>query len=167
MIPSVKTFCFSRDIPFHVQLCGSAAALREFYGCSAELEKGSRKWQGVVANIRVFLTRQIYVEIFGRESWRSLTIGEGIVRSLPPMGLDELPGETAVDWEGTVRCDDDITCGSFSISHLTVKARIARVLCDSRCSPFVFRISSFSQSCPETYTPRPCCRSDTRTLFGL
>ncbi|KAJ7647170.1 hypothetical protein FB45DRAFT_190986 [Roridomyces roridus] len=117
MIPSVQTFCVAHAIPFHIQLCGSVPSLREFYG-----QEGPRKRQGAVAIIRVFLVRQIYVEITGRETWRSITVGEGHVNPLPPVGLDEpSQGDVAVDWEGTVRCENDITSGTFSIGHLTVK----------------------------------------------
>ncbi|KAJ7780524.1 hypothetical protein DFH07DRAFT_433049 [Mycena maculata] len=127
MIPSVQTFCFSEDIPFHIQLCGSLVSLREFYGSvSAEprqQEERPRKRQ-FAAIIRVFLARQVFVEINGRETWRNITVGEGKLRPIPPVasdGPDVNPSEASVDWEGEVRCKSDVNCASFNISHLVVK----------------------------------------------
>ncbi|KAJ7446201.1 hypothetical protein B0H11DRAFT_1746030 [Mycena galericulata] len=125
MIPSVQTFCLSEDIPFHIQLCGSLNSLREFYGSDPgellQAEKRPRRRQSA-AIIRVFLARQIYVEINGRQSWRNITVGEGNLRPIPPTASDSMHSdEVSVDWEGEVRCKNDVTCASFNISHLVVK----------------------------------------------
>ncbi|KAJ7076359.1 hypothetical protein B0H15DRAFT_864255 [Mycena belliarum] len=128
VIPSVQTFCLSEDIPFHVQLCGPLDSLRQFYGAvppseQPEPTKKPRR-RAHAAVIRVYLARQIYVEVNGRHSWRTLTTGEGKLRPIPPVAscthLEDLP-EVAVDWEGEVRCKSDVTSGSFNIRNLVVK----------------------------------------------
>ncbi|KAJ7163628.1 hypothetical protein C8R43DRAFT_990441 [Mycena crocata] len=127
VIPSVQTFCLSELIPFHIQLCGSRNSLRHFYGPvlsepTLPAEKKPRRRQ-FAAIIRVFLARQIYVEVNGRQSWRTITVGEGILRPIPPVAshLEGDSAEVSVDWDGEVRCRGDVTCASFSISHLVVK----------------------------------------------
>ncbi|KAJ6587056.1 hypothetical protein DFH09DRAFT_1142427 [Mycena vulgaris] len=128
VIPSVQTFCLSEDIPFHIQLCGPLDSLRQFYGSvlPEPLEAGKRpRRRQHAAIIRVFLARQIYVEVNGRQSWRNITVGEGTLRPIPPVvsnqDADLNEREVAVDWEGEVRCKGDVTCASFNINHLVVK----------------------------------------------
>jgi len=125
MIPSIQTFCLSEDIPFHIQLCGSLNSLREFYGSvpnePLQSDKRPRKRQSS-AIIRVFLARQVFVEINGRQSWRNIPVGEGKLRPIPPVASDNCDAdEISVDWEGEVRCKDDVSCGSFNVAHLVVK----------------------------------------------
>ncbi|KAJ7497432.1 hypothetical protein FB451DRAFT_1018371 [Mycena latifolia] len=127
IIPSVQTFCLSEDIPFHIQLCGSLNSLRQFYGTvppSDPLEPAKRpRRRPHAAVIRVYLARQIYVEVNGRQSWRNITVGEGSLRPIPPVASSthDEHSEVAVDWEGEVRCRSDVTCASFNISNLVVK----------------------------------------------
>ncbi|KAJ7901978.1 hypothetical protein B0H14DRAFT_2669328 [Mycena olivaceomarginata] len=126
IIPSVQTFCLSEPIPFHIQLCGSQESLQHFYGSVPEpVLPGKRpRRRQYAARIRVFLARQIYLEINGRQSWRTITVGEGTLRPIPPLESahpDADAAEVSVDWDGEVRCKSDVTCGSFSISRLVVK----------------------------------------------
>ncbi|KAJ7091251.1 hypothetical protein C8R44DRAFT_817459 [Mycena epipterygia] len=129
IIPSVQTFCLTENIPFHIQICGSQDSLRVFYGSipSESLQEGKKnpRRRQYAAIIRVFLARQIYVEVNGKQSWRTLTVGEGQLRPIPPVvaynEADVDSNEVAVDWEGEVRCRSDVTCASFNISHLVVK----------------------------------------------
>lgn len=69
------------------------------------------------------------MEVNGKQSWRTLTVGEGQLRPIPPVvAYNEADGESnevAVDWEGEVQCRSDVTCASFNISHLVVKVRPA------------------------------------------
>ncbi|KAJ7045655.1 hypothetical protein C8F04DRAFT_940012 [Mycena alexandri] len=127
IIPSGATFCLSEPIPFHIQLCGSRDSLQLFYG-SAPVEppppgsKRPRRRQ-YAAIVRVFVARQVYVEVHGRSSWRTITAGEGTLRPIPPtLYTDDADArDVSVDWEGEVRCKDDVTCASFSVHHLVVK----------------------------------------------
>jgi hypothetical protein len=122
----MQTFCLSEPIPFHIQLCGSQESLQHFYGSVPEpVLPGKRpRRRQYAARIRVFLARQIYLEINGRQSWRTITVGEGTLRPIPPLESahpDAEAAEVSVDWDGEVRCKSDVTCGSFSISRLVVK----------------------------------------------
>ncbi|KAF7376266.1 putative UTP--glucose-1-phosphate uridylyltransferase [Mycena sanguinolenta] len=127
MIPSVQTFCISEAIPFHIQLCGPQESLQHFYGSAPEpaLPGKRQRRREYSAIIRVFLARQIYLQINGRQSWRTINIGEGKLRPIPPLesppNNDKEVTEVAVDWEGEVNCKSDVTCGSFSINRLVVK----------------------------------------------
>ncbi|KAJ6594039.1 hypothetical protein B0H19DRAFT_46890 [Mycena capillaripes] len=128
VIPSVQTFCLSDDIPFHIQLSGCRDSLQYFYGsgphyASEPLQSGKKRRRQYAASIRVYLARQIYVEVNGRQSWRTITVGEGTIRAIPPAESfnPEADSEVAVDWEGAVRCKSDVTCASFNINHLVVK----------------------------------------------
>ncbi|KAJ7268850.1 hypothetical protein B0H12DRAFT_1009679 [Mycena haematopus] len=146
IIPSVQAFCISEAIPFHIQLCGSQESLQRFYGSAPEpVVPGKRppRRREFSAIIRVFLARQIYLQINGRQSWRTITIGEGTLRPIPPLeSLDPEAAEAnevAVDWEGEVRCKNDVTCGSFSINRLVVKDFIIFALTPAnvRASPLL------------------------------
>jgi hypothetical protein len=122
----VQTFCLSEDIPFHIQLCGSRDSLQHFYGSvPSEPQPGKKpRRRQYAAVIRVFLARQIYVEVNGRQSWRTITVGEGTLRPIPPVesyNPDADSPEISVDWEGEVRCKEDVTCASFNINRLVVK----------------------------------------------
>ncbi|KAJ7783319.1 hypothetical protein B0H16DRAFT_1496317 [Mycena metata] len=127
LIPSIATFCLSQPIPFHIQLCGSRDSLQLFYG-SAPVEapppgsKRPRRRQ-YAAIVRVYVARQVYIEVHGKSSWRTIVVGEGALRPLPPTAYtdDADAREVSVDWEGEVRCKDDVTCASFSANHLVVK----------------------------------------------
>ncbi|KAJ7703057.1 hypothetical protein B0H17DRAFT_1041441 [Mycena rosella] len=129
VIPSVQTFCLSEDIPFHIQLCGPLDSLRQFYGVvplSDPLEPGKRpRRRPHAAILRVYLARQIYVEVNGRQSWRTINVGEGKLRAIPPVASsnhdENCESEVAVDWEGEVRCKSDVTIASFNISSLVLK----------------------------------------------
>ncbi|KAF8210418.1 hypothetical protein K438DRAFT_1809663 [Mycena galopus ATCC 62051] len=143
IIPSVQTFCISEAIPFHIQLCGSQESLQHFYGTAPEPslpEKRPRRRQ-YSAIIRVFLARQIYLQINGRQSWRTITVGEGTLRPIPPHESlnPDAEAEVAVDWEGEVRCKDEVTCASFSINRLVVKDFIIFALtpANARASPLL------------------------------
>jgi hypothetical protein len=62
-------------------------------------------------------------------SWRNTVLGEGTISPVPPSfsscSCDSGPGcrERHVDWEGEVRCRDDINVGGFEVMHVNVKVR--------------------------------------------
>ncbi|KAJ7287785.1 hypothetical protein C8J57DRAFT_1284906 [Mycena rebaudengoi] len=127
-VPSVGTHPLAQVIPFHIQLCGPVESLRYFYGSIPFEPTPSGKkprTRESTAVIRVYLARQIFVQLNGRQSWRNVLIGEGKLRPIPPrssvcsLHLDS--SEVSVDWEGEVRCNNDVTCASFSVGNLVVK----------------------------------------------
>lgn len=76
--------------------------------------------------IRVFLARQIVIEVNGRQSWRNSSLGEGKLWPVAPIHVVENvqhgeETEVTVDWEGEVRCRDDVKTGSFNAGSLVVK----------------------------------------------
>ncbi|KAF7315543.1 hypothetical protein MIND_00069600 [Mycena indigotica] len=147
VIPSVQTFCLAESIPFHIQLCGSPTSLGLFYGSitpeSLQVGKKPRK-RFYSAVVRVFLARQIYLDaVNGRQSWRTITIGEANVRAVVPSFLeaqcDSDPSEISLNWDGEVQCKKDITCASFNCAHLVVKDFIIVALTPAnvRASPLL------------------------------
>ncbi|KAF7321632.1 UTP-glucose-1-phosphate uridylyltransferase [Mycena kentingensis (nom. inval.)] len=135
LIPSVQTFCLNDTIPFHIQLCGSPTSLALFYGTITpeSLQPGKKpRRRHYSAIVRVFLARQIYLSnVNGRESWRTMTIGEGKIRPVVPpadhFDADDA-SEIAVNWEGQVSCKNDVDCASFNCGHLVVKDFIVLAL---------------------------------------
>ncbi|KAJ3765586.1 hypothetical protein FB446DRAFT_454237 [Lentinula raphanica] len=123
-IPSVRVFALSDTIHFHVQLTGPLASLRQLV-YSKPSKKSSDKY---APNIRVYLLRQITVDVCGQKGWKNLTIAEGTLHPRPPpitalSNPVEHNVEDSLDWEGEMRCDGDETagCPSFVTSYLTVK----------------------------------------------
>jgi len=144
LIPSVQTFGLRDSIPFHIQLTGPLASMQQFlppnddgtnslYSDSKSSGSGSSRsssskrslssYSIVAPTLRVFLARQILVEINGRKSWRNSTIGEGNVRPIPPPGTGPvgLEREVSADWEGEVKCRDEVQCVGFKSGNLMVK----------------------------------------------
>jgi hypothetical protein len=82
--------------------------------------------------VRVYLQRQVTVVLKGNQSTRKFSIGEGIVRSLPPSASRPPPmlrsqpvehGLSTLDYEGEVCPNPDTTVGQFSMSKLQVRVR--------------------------------------------
>ena len=85
------------------------------------------------AVVRVFLLRQVTVKVNFQKAWRSTVIGEGTLtpvlrdlsdsdESLDGHEADAEPLET-LDWEGEVRCNEDVTVGGFCSGDMIVKVR--------------------------------------------
>ncbi|KAF5316906.1 hypothetical protein D9611_003884 [Ephemerocybe angulata] len=128
LIPSVQTFAITDAIPFHVQLCSSLESLYELVppsSCLLDPEK-KRKDNSFLPRdsdgVRVRIVRQIQVEVDGHKRVRTLTIGTSKLNPMPP-ALAEVhsTNEICVDWQGEVKCMEDITCGGFSAGGLLVK----------------------------------------------
>lgn len=135
-IPSVQVFAFSDIIPFHLQLRAPVPSLRAFLIGGPHLEqRPSRKQRrsasggngagpGAAASVRVYLYRQITVEVRGQKAWRTCVLGEGVLRSLPPPAEHGDGVLGALDWDGEVRCNEDVKVGGFHAGKLNVKVRI-------------------------------------------
>jgi hypothetical protein len=77
-------------------------------------------------SLRIFLSREITVEVFGQRTTRTTVLGEATFRALPPVTLQKttttLRDESEVlDWEGEVRCAEDISTGGFFTETLVVR----------------------------------------------
>lgn len=77
------------------------------------------------AVVRVYILRQITAQVNGQKAWRSVVLGEGSLRPLQQTSLDrESLSEhslQSLDWEGEVRCNEDVVTGSFVSGDLMVK----------------------------------------------
>jgi hypothetical protein len=119
-IPSSQIYGVSDAIPFHVQLAGPLSSLLAFLPSYSDATSSLPPEQSV---IRVFLLRQVLVEVRGQKGWRNCELGDGKLRALPPAAANATTknDEEVLDWEGEVRCREDITVGGFNIGKLVVK----------------------------------------------
>lgn len=117
-------FAIPETITFCLQLCSSSDSLRAF------LSHGSPESAGkATPTVRVFLSRQTQVTVEGQTLSKEVLLGEGKMRPRMPTSeflsypalLDNTI--TSLDWEGKVRCKDDVVIGGFSVgaNELVVK----------------------------------------------
>ncbi|KAJ4501294.1 hypothetical protein C8R41DRAFT_749020 [Lentinula lateritia] len=123
-IPSVRVFALSDVIHFHVQLTGPLSSLRQL----VYSKPSKRSTEKFAPKIRVYLLRQITVDVCGQKGWKNLTLAEGTLRPRPPpiAASSSSPAHSAedsLDWEGEIQCDDNETrgCPGFITTDLTVK----------------------------------------------
>jgi hypothetical protein len=143
-IPAVQTFALSDTIPFYLQLIGPSKALQAFLyptiPAHTKLKRSTSMNPESAAppTVRVYLQRQVTVVLKGNQSTRKFSIGEAIVRSLPPSASPPPPmlrsqplehGLSTLDYEGEVCPNPDTTVGQFSMSRLQVRDFITMVLC--------------------------------------
>lgn len=123
LIPAAQTYSLTDTIPFHLQLCAPVRSLRELL-CNHSNSSTSDFHEKRI--IRVFLARHILIEVNGKQSWRNTSVGEGKLWPVAPNHTAEHAqpsddAEVTVDWEGEVRCRDDVKTGSFNVGSLVVK----------------------------------------------
>ncbi|TFK40753.1 hypothetical protein BDQ12DRAFT_601824 [Crucibulum laeve] len=139
-VPAARIYGLIDIIPFHVQLTGRVSSLKEFFS-SHNLDRISSADSHISATttkanksskpmVRLYLLRQVAVDVAGEKGWRNSVIGEGTLYSVPPAlsTCYSLPmdcREENLDWEGELRVNSDITCGSFQASNVHVKDFIA------------------------------------------
>ncbi|KAH0832000.1 hypothetical protein J3R83DRAFT_12903 [Lanmaoa asiatica] len=127
-IPSLRTYSLSDTIPFHLQIRGSPASLIPFLEHGQDGRQGAAGKQSGGVVIRVYLLRQFSVRIHGQFATASRNLGEGKMepsQSSPsrhhtflrhPLG----EGLDSLDWDGVLRCDEDVTVPSFSTNQVSV-----------------------------------------------
>ncbi|KAF9565543.1 hypothetical protein CPC08DRAFT_168196 [Agrocybe pediades] len=138
------TFALTEVIPFHLQLCSSLASLQELLPPSSpQLKLRNSKWGDCLQkdhSIRVYIVRQVLVEINGRRRFRTFTIGSSKMWPVPPVvhngasshgtwkDYDSASGEAGadtddicLDWQGEVKCWPEVNSGGFSVGNLVVK----------------------------------------------
>lgn len=142
-IPVVQTFALNDTIPFHLQLIAPSKSLQAFLYPTIPTHMKLKRSKSIATEttapptVRVYLLRQIIMAVRGQLSIRQFSIGEGILRSLPPGAL--LPstlhseplgdGMSTLDYEGEVQPNPDITVGQFGMSRLQVRVRQSLALC--------------------------------------
>ncbi|KAJ6562878.1 hypothetical protein DFH09DRAFT_1479060 [Mycena vulgaris] len=105
-LPMVEIFGLEDTIPFHVQLTGPVASLREFLPEPGDAASPRN------ATIVCTLLRQIVVELNGRRAVRNQVIGHAKLCSRPP-GAAADAHEASLDWDGEVCSKADTTVGMF------------------------------------------------------
>ena len=165
-IPRAQIYALRDTIPFHLQLRGSVESLRLFLGMPAteqqhintcpgspgppsatapdSLRALAQKSQSRDSNanyspiVRVYLRRQISVEVKGFRAYQDVVIGEGKVKQVeyPPQWspagapsknthVDEGKEDYSLEWEGQVRCNDNIDVPSFVSGGLFVRVSVS------------------------------------------
>lgn len=156
-VPSIRIFGLSDTIPFHVQLNGPISSLRDFFppdvlqrvtsadsslsAPSVRPKSSGRRSEGKQHSVRAQLLQQIVVMVDSCKVVKNSTVGEGVVHPLPPsLYRDRCLGtmEETLDWEGFVKCNDDVKVGSFSTGLIQVQHFLSLSLTplDVRRSPF-------------------------------
>ncbi|KAH6911521.1 hypothetical protein BKA70DRAFT_1423254 [Coprinopsis sp. MPI-PUGE-AT-0042] len=77
-----------------------------------------------VPKIRVYLMRQLAVEVRGERTWRNTVIGEGSLEPVPPSSTSRECAEDEeehLDWEGSLKCKDSVDVGGFMAGNVHVK----------------------------------------------
>jgi len=131
-IPSVQTFAVSDTIPFFLQLRASTATLKAFMSYTSTKRSSENRDSRTPASyvfkakpsVRVLLYRQIRAEINEQRAWRTTVLGEGKLSAFTETGAFLSSSDDSVEsleWEGGVRCNEDVTVGSFSVGKLVVK----------------------------------------------
>ncbi|KAE9389391.1 hypothetical protein BT96DRAFT_890101 [Gymnopus androsaceus JB14] len=126
-VPAVRSFGLRDSIPYHIQLSGSIASLKEFYS-HVQLEPSTssgRRSNNLTLTMTVSLRRQVRAEMKSQAVWKSSLIGSGTLTALPPsMEIDpclsQSSQEMTLDWEGHVQCRDDIRVGHFDAGKIAV-----------------------------------------------
>ncbi|KAF9013315.1 hypothetical protein BDQ17DRAFT_1231603 [Cyathus striatus] len=153
-VPSSRIYGLDDIIPFHVQLTGKIASLREFFptpsldrivSTDSRLTDRSltpQKNPPGEQKIRVYFLRQVSVEIDITKSWKNKVIGEGYLYPLPPSmpscySMPNVTCEDHLDWEGEIKCDPDVEVGGFHTNNLHVKDFIMLTLTPPHASPLL------------------------------
>ena len=125
----MRVYALSDIIPFHLQIRGSPASLIPFLEQGQDGRQGaSGQWNGG-AVIRIYILRQTSVTVLGQSTTASCNLGEGKLEpshSLPSSHhafirhpLEE--GLDTLDWDGVLRCGEDVTVPSFTTNQISVK----------------------------------------------
>lgn len=128
-IPSAQVYPVTDTIPFHVQLHGTIESMKELTTTPPTHSISDYRYVPHLSPddqnapfIRVFLMRQIIITVRGQRTSQDSVIGEGRLRQLPPYPSQRKgPKNRTIDWEGDVRCKDDVKAGGFNVGNLIIK----------------------------------------------
>ncbi|KIK57791.1 hypothetical protein GYMLUDRAFT_86670 [Collybiopsis luxurians FD-317 M1] len=137
-VPAVRSFGVRDWFPYHIQLSGTIASLKEFYShAQYKPEKKSTlssstipfcgRLNNLMLNMSVSLRRQVWAELKGQSVWKSSLIGTGTLTALPPsITLDSdlsnrvQDSEMTLDWESEVQCREDVRVGHFDAGKISI-----------------------------------------------
>ncbi|KAJ4469264.1 hypothetical protein J3R30DRAFT_3409741 [Lentinula aciculospora] len=124
-LPAVRSFGLRDIIPYHIQLTGPIPSLKILYShLRYETESSSSStWSRSALTMSVSLCRQVRVDVKGQAVWKSSIIGNGTLTALPPSielepSLSLSSQEMSLDWEGEIRCRNDIRVGHFDAGKI-------------------------------------------------
>ena len=136
LVPNPRVYALSDSVPFHLQLSGRVDSLRALVAPDTFSEQTSsgeepssrcsttsansrqrhciKRLQGEVGtSIRVFLLRQVRLELKGKIRVQNLIIGEAQLDAVPPVMTDR-PGvlsgssEEYLSWTGRLQCGEGL-----------------------------------------------------------
>lgn len=122
-IPGARVFGMTDKIPFHVQMSGPLASLKEFLLPTVSSTKKSQKrcpTEYPKPKVTVTVVRQINIETRGQKGWKNFVIGEAEISEVPP-AIYESRGGVHLDYEGELQCHEDLTAGGFVLPNISVK----------------------------------------------
>lgn len=122
-IPSVQVYPLSETIPFHLQLRAPSSSLDQF------VEKSTPVLPSGEISIRVYLLRQVVCKAFEEHRSSNRILGEGKLTYSAPLpenhhSYRNVPlgeGIDCLDWDGELRCTEDVTVASFATNPLSVR----------------------------------------------
>ncbi|EIN12569.1 hypothetical protein PUNSTDRAFT_81850 [Punctularia strigosozonata HHB-11173 SS5] len=175
-IPSSRVYAVTDTIPFHVQLTAPLSSLQAFLFSVPPCDIPSFPPEYLTRvlshgstvsprfSLRVFLYRQITVEVRGQKTWRLSILGEGNLRPLSSVAsltayasrqsLVNVNQLGCLDWEGEVKCDPDVRVPGFNAGKLVVKDFI--VLGLSPPDPAVSPLLEHQKAFPIRLVTDPC-----------
>ncbi|KAG0703757.1 hypothetical protein DFH29DRAFT_415772 [Suillus ampliporus] len=128
-IPSLQIYPLSETIPFHLQLRAPSGSLAPFLEKSPPDRSLPMPSSGEIS-IRVYLLRQVVLKVFDEQKMTSSQIlGEGKLRYAAPLSENHhlyrdrplREGIDCLDWDGELRCTEDVTVASFATNMLSVR----------------------------------------------
>jgi hypothetical protein len=134
----VEIFGLEDTIPFHVQLTGPVASLREFV---PETPNPNETVSCDKMYIQGTLVRQIVVDINHQKIWRNITIGHAKLSSCPPGALSD-SWDVSLDWDGEIRTKDNVSVGMFDAGVVKIQVR------PTLCCPLVYWLITCNSGLP-------------------
>ncbi|KAG2344490.1 hypothetical protein BDR05DRAFT_882239 [Suillus weaverae] len=127
-IPAVQIYPLSETIPFHLQLRAPPSSLAPFIEKSAPNHSLPVLLSGEIS-IRVYLLRQVVSKVFEEQKSSNRILGEGKLTYSTPLpenhhSYRNVPlgeGIDSLDWDGELRCTEDVTVASFATNPLSVR----------------------------------------------
>jgi hypothetical protein len=126
-------YALTDTISFHVQLYGRTHSLKSFLmlpqsdGCELQSPLPPLRSSYQQPAVRVYLLRQVSVDLRGYKALRNTIIAEAQLREIPPTHFSRDSQEaTHLDWEGEVKCGHEISVGGFTANNVVVKVNTTR-----------------------------------------
>jgi len=121
----------SETIPFHLQLRAPSSSLALFIEKYVPGHSHPVLPSGEIS-IRVYLLRQVMFKAFEEQKSSNRIIGEGKLTYSAPLpenhhSYRNVPlgeGIDCLDWDGELRCTEDVTVSSFATNPLSVRVRL-------------------------------------------